>query len=153
VAAESRAENLAATAAGMEPSLSILRGIAADEPISPKISLRNISVIGDLLRWSLTFDLLQDASFEMLDARLARQMLYLTELQSHSDTGADQHGPRSMLREAAWAAGATYRATARFGRSPWSGGGATPPGATEPISQSRNNAIFGVSAVSSGATM
>ena len=35
----------------------------------------------------------------------------------------------------------------------YGGGGATAPGATDPISQSRNSAIFGVSAVASGATM
>ena len=35
----------------------------------------------------------------------------------------------------------------------YGGGGATAPGATEPISQSRNSAIFGASAVASGATM
>ena len=33
------------------------------------------------------------------------------------------------------------------------GGGATAPGATDPMSQSRNNAILGESAVASGATM
>ena len=37
--------------------------------------------------------------------------------------------------------------------NPYGGGGATAPGATEPISQSRNSAIFGASAVASGATM
>ena len=38
-------------------------------------------------------------------------------------------------------------------RPDYGGGGATAPGATDPISQSRNSAIFGVSAVVSGATM